>query len=161
MPSAVYQYEFKTDPSGGLNGVFRGTIAQNAAAQIDALLPPTLQDVNGQARFVISSLTIVSIQNLAWEIWIWRKAARNTLTAGVTSGGSDFVGRWTFAAGDAVQEAGTGDFVYYIDGLDIPYSDDDHSGKLHIDLINRSVTGKSSGDAGAVQVKVRGALPIY
>lgn len=157
MSAAIFQYEFKTDPTSQ----FRGAIAQNAAVALDLLLPPSLQDVKGTARFSIRSLTIASIQNLAWELWVWTSAARTNLTAGVTATGSTFLGRWTFAAGDAVQEAGTGDFVYYIDGLDIPYRDDDTSGKLHIDLINRSAVSKLANDPGAIIIKGRGAMPVY
>lgn len=157
MSAAVFQYSWATNPATQ----FRGTLAQNAGADLDLLLPPTLQGIGGTAWGSLRSLTIASIQNLAWELWIWTSATHSTLTAGVTASGTNWLGRWTFAAADAVQEAGTGDFVYYIDGLDIPYHDDDAAGKLHMTLINRSAAGKLANDAGAVQVKGRIANPVY
>lgn len=156
MSSAVYQYEFKTDPSTQ----FRAAIAQNAKTDLDFTLPPTLAGVNGDARSLLKSLTIVSIENLAWELWLWRSATHATLTGGVTAAGSNVIGRWTFAAGDGIQDV-TGDFIYYIDGLEIPVTDDDKTGKLHLSLVNRSVASKSANDAGAIQIKGRLAQPVY
>jgi len=155
--SAVYEYSFGTDPSTQ----FRGALAQNAGVDLDFLLPPTLQGINGTAWGTIKSLTIVSIQNLDWELWLWQSATHSTLTAAVTAAGSNWIGRWTFVAGDAVQKAGTGDFQYYIDGLDIPYFDADKAGKLHLTLLNRNAVSKLANDAGAVQVKGRIAQPVY
>lgn len=156
MSAAVYQYEWATDPSAQ----FRASIAQNAKSDLDLALPTTLAGVNGDARGSLRSLTIVSIQNLAWELWLWESATHSTLTAAVTAAGSNVIGRWTFAAGDGIQDI-SGDFIYYIDGLDVPYFDADKTGKLHLSLVNRSVTTKSANDAGAVQVKGRIAQPVY
>ncbi len=150
MPAANTQYEWKTDPTAN----FRAAIAQNAKTDLSLTLPPTLQGVNGNARSVLRSLTIASIQNLDWELWLWESATHAVLTGGVTAAGTNVVGRWTFAAGDGIQDV-TGDYIYYIDGLDIPYFDADNSGKLHMSLVNRSAASKSANDAGAIQVKGR------
>src|SRR6267142_3864452 len=112
MSAAVYQYEFKTDPTSQ----FRAAIAQNAKTDLDLVLPTTLKGVNGNAQGSLRSLTIASIENLAWEVWIWRSATHVTLTGAVTAPGTNVIGRWTFAAGDGIQDV-TGDFIYYIDGL--------------------------------------------
>jgi len=156
MSSAVFQYHWQTDPSTQ----FRAALAQNAKIDLDLLLPGTLQGVSGDTRGALKSLTIVSIENLAWELWLWRSATRKTLTAGVVSAGSNVIGRWSFAAADGIQDI-SGDFIYYIDGLDVPIVDDDKSGKLHLSLVNRSVATKTANDGGAVQVLGRIAQPVY
>jgi len=156
MSAAVYQYEWKTNPTTD----FRASIAQNAKVDFDLTLPTTLRGVNGDARGSLRSLTIASIENLAWELWIWTSATHVTLTGTVTAAGTNVLGRWSFASGDGIQDV-TGDFIYYIDGLDIPYVDDDKSGKLHMSLVNRSAASKSANDAGAIQIKGRIAQPVY
>lgn len=153
---ASFQYGFATDPSAQ----FRGALTTGSGADLDLVLPSSLKGINGNARAQLRSLTIISIQNLAWELWLWGSTTHTTLTAGVTSAGSNVIGRWTFAATDAVQDNNTGDFVYYIDGLDVPYVDLDNSGKLHLTLINRSVTSKLANDAGAIQVRGRLDQPL-
>lgn len=156
MSAAVYQYEWGTDPTTQ----FRGAIVQNNKIDLDYNLPTTLRGVNGDARGSLRSLTIVSIQNLAWEVWLWESTNHITLTGGVTVAGSNVIGRWTFAAGDGIQDV-TGDYIYYIDGLDVAYFDADKMGQLHLSLVNRSASSKLANDAGAVQVKGRIAQPVY
>jgi len=149
------QYTWSTDPLTQ----FRGTIAQNAGVDLDLAMsgaatvpnPTALAGVNGDCRGSLKSLTIVSVENLAWELILWEKAAHGTAVLGSVR----FIGRWTFIAGDAVRVAGAGDYYYYIDGLDVPIVDADNTGKLHLTLINRSAAGKSANDAGAIQVRGR------
>lgn len=136
---------------------FTGALATNAAETEDIALPGALAGVNGNARGEIRSITIISQQNLAWELEFWRSA-----THGATIDADKFIGRWTFAAVDGVQEAGAGNFRYYIDGLDIPYDDADGTGKLHISLVNRDAVAKlAQGAGGDVVVRTRIEPPVF
>ena len=65
-----------------------------------------------------------------------------------------FQSRWTFVTADGIRYAGTGQYYYYIDGLDIPYLDEDNSGELHLSLVNRSAGAKSAGSGGEVVVSI-------
>lgn len=154
--SVTSQYEWSSNPATQ----FRAAIAQNNKTDLDLLLPPTLQGINGNARGTITSLTIASIENLAWELWLWESATHATLTAAVVAAGTNVIGRWSFVAADALQDV-AGDWIYYIDGLDIPYFDADNTGKIHLSLVNRSAASKTANDAGAIQVKGRIAHPVY
>jgi hypothetical protein len=127
-----------------------GAIAQNAGVAYDLVLPSGLFGVNGNALTVIKSLQIVSVQNLAWELWVYKQAAGQQ-----SDPQSDqFAGFWSFAATDGKQIAGAGLFYYYIDGLEVPYRDLDFKGKLHMILVNRSVTSKNAGATGNIVVQV-------
>lgn len=139
---------------------FRDTLAQNAALYLDLLLPQSVT-AGRTARSRIHMISIESVENLAWELWFFRRAR----TGAETIGDSQFQGKWTFATGDAVRIGGAGLYYYYIDGLDIPYEvtdvlpdgqpdDADQRRFLHMALINRSAAGKSAGDAGAIRVQV-------
>lgn len=161
MSSAVYQYEFKTDPTAQ----FTAALAQNNGIDLDLLMsgnatppqPTALAGVNGDTRGNLKSLTIISVQNLAWELIAWESATHGTVAAGTVQ----FIGRWTFVASDGVQIGGAGDFYYYIDGLDEPLVDADKTAKLHFTLVNRSAVSKLANAAGAIQVRGRIAQPVY
>lgn len=149
------QYTFSTDSLTQ----FRGTLAQNAGVDLDLEMsgaatvpnPTALAGVHGDCRGNLKSLTVVSVENLAWELLLWEKSSHGTAVLGTVR----FIGRWTFTATDAVRIAGAGDYFYYIDGLDVPLVDGDGTGKLHLTLVNRSAAGKSAGDAGAIQIRGR------
>lgn len=129
---------------------FTGAIVQNASEQENIVLTPTLQGVNGTAQVFIRAIGIISDQNLAWELQFWSTDGFEDSNLDLDSN----VGRWTFQAADGVQIAGTGSYYYYIDGLSIPYYDDDHTGELHVSLVNRSATSKNAGATGEIVVKV-------
>lgn len=142
-----FQYEWKTDSTAQ----FRGSLAQNVGANLDLTVPGALAGIQGNCRGGLCSLTIISVENLAWELWLWESTTHGTVVLGTTS----VIGRWTFVAGDGIQIAGAGDYYYYVDGLNVPVVDSDNSGKLHLTLVNRSVASKSAGDSGAIQVRGR------
>lgn len=128
---------------------FTGALATNAVATYDLALTPALAGVGGSAKNLVRGITIISVQNLAWEIQL-RTSATNVSNDPNTD---VFLGRWSFAATDAVQNAGAGDWLYYVDGLAVPYRDDDHAGKLHLVLVNRSAAGKNAGATGYLVVR--------
>jgi hypothetical protein len=138
-------------PVSSVDGVdFTATLAQDAALAGDLALGGAL-GAGGVTAARIRGLVVISSDNLAWEIQVF----------GAHNGPSPdpnldrFLGRWTFATGDAVQIGGL--WYYYIDGLDIPYRDQDlgqHVGaginipQLHVRLVNRSAGAKTAYASG-------------
>jgi hypothetical protein len=136
---------------------FTGAIAQNAAEYESITLLGALAGINGNARGQVRSITVISDENLDWEILLFRKNTFGTADLDADS----FIGRWSFVAADAVRIAGAGSYYYYIDGLDVQYTDDDNTGRLHVALINRSAAAKTAGANGEVVLKVRLDPPAY
>jgi hypothetical protein len=140
---------------------FRGSLAQNAVATLNLAAPtgPGQTDgyldqglaAGGVVTARVRTITLVSIENLAWEIQLWGKD-----TFGTYSVLNDLVpfGLYTFQTGDGKRNAGAGPYIYYVSGLDIPYVDLDKSGELHLALVNRSAAAKTAGDAGALFVQL-------
>ena len=127
---------------------FTGAIAQNAQESEDILLPGTLASY---ARARLRSINIISDQNLSWEVWLF---AKDTFIADVADLDLLFPrGRWRFDSGDGAQIAATGPYYYYIDGLDLPYQDEDMTQELHVMLVNRSATGKNAGATGEIVIE--------
>lgn len=143
----AFQYNVRSDKDSH----FAGAIAQNAGEDESLSLPACLAGINGNARGSVRSLTIISDQNLAWEVNVWRSATHGTADIDTDK----WLGRWTFTAADGVQLAGSGSYLYYVDGLDIAYIDADNSGKLHLTLTNRSASAKNAGATGEVIVDIR------
>lgn len=106
------------------------------------------------ARCRITGITLVSVQNLDWRLWLWRKAAG----AGAGIGVDSAIGFWAFTAASAARIGAMGLYYYYIFGLDIPYTDEDDpndrpspSGRFHLGLQPTS-GAKLAGDAGMVKI---------
>ena len=114
----------------------------------------------------INGFSIVSTENLAWELWLFNSATN--LTSDPQTDG--LVGMWAFSAtmaggvGFTVTPAATGVanplFRYYINGNMIPYTDLDYNSgangigypKLHMRLVNRSAAAKTAGAGGALTI---------
>ena len=130
--------------------------AQNAMLTAD--IANDSVGAGGNVRSRIKSLMILSDQNLAWEVNFFGRNTYMTNQADLDL--VFFIGRYAFQAGDGLQIAATGPFIYYIDGLDIPYQDADgatppaHVGQLHIGLVNRSATSKNAGATGEVVLEI-------
>lgn len=142
---------------------FRATLAQNAALTLNLTMPPA-GSVAGDGfvdaglaagstvRGRLKAIGLISVENLAWEVWLW---SRDLYQAGVLlSGTLAPLGRWSFVTGDGARIAATGAYYYYKEGLDVAYEDLDRTGEVHLMLVNRSASGKSADDAGAVQVQL-------
>jgi hypothetical protein len=147
-----FQYEVKSTSTAHLTAA----ALVNVPVVADITLPGCLAGMNGNARNHVRSITIISQQNHAWELEFWRSA-----THGGTIDADTFIGRWTFDPGDATRESGTGNYRYYIDGLDVPYVDNDNSGKLHLSLIDRTAGKLAQGAGGDIVVKVRMEPPCF
>lgn len=148
----------RTDPATQ----FTGALAQNAVATLNITRPPTTGMAAGYldpglgagntVRSILRSVLIASVENLAWEIWLWGK---DTFNASTTNPAGEFPwGKKVFATGDAVRFAGAGLYYYYADGLYIPYQDLDQTGEIHLMLVNRSAASKSANANGAVLIQL-------
>ena len=144
-----------TDPSAQ----FRAAIAQNAAAYLDVALPEGLA-AGRAAKCRLRSLLIASVENIGWEVWLFRRSR----TGAEVIGDIQAVGFWTFTASMAVRIGGAGLYYQYVDGLDVPYEvtdvlatgapdDAGQRRNLHMALVAREA-GKSADDAGAVAVQM-------
>jgi len=152
---------------------FQRPILSDPATQfIEALAQDAISDnydlrcQERQHSFFIRAITIVAVQNLAYELWLFRSATNFTAAVGTDK----FIGVWQFAALTAGQPGftvgGGSLFRYYIDGLMVPYWDEDfgqsdgtpqgnqrgRNAFIHARLVNRSATGKNAGATGAVQL---------
>lgn len=153
----------RTDPATQ----FTAALAQNAALTLNLAQPVGTQvqgngyvdgglASGGSVRSRLRSIVIASVENLAWEVWLWGK---DTFNASLTDPAVVYpVGRWSFTANMGLQIAGAGLWYYYIDGLDQPYVDLDKTGEVHLMLVNRSAAGKSADTAGAILVQLNFAL---
>lgn len=127
---------------------FRDALAQNAALFLSL-------DVKGLALgqrvdALLRGIQIVSVENLSWEIWLFRNAQYNTTDCDTNKA----LGRWSFVAATAVRIAGAGLYNYYIEGLQVPVHDEDGTSKVHMALINRSAASKTAGDAGELAISL-------
>lgn len=135
--------------------------AQNTGLAADIVLTDAVRGiggdpirgvVGGNARNQVKSITIVSADNHAWELWAFSKAVR--YPADINS--NVFLGKWAFTTGQAAQDAGDGttSWYYYIDGNDIPLRDDDNTGKLHLTLIDRTAGGLTAGHKVCIELRL-------
>jgi len=128
---------------------FTGAIAQNAVARENIPMPQAIA-AGLRSRSRLKSITLLSDQNLDWEIWLF---SRSTTPLPTDVDANPFIGRWRFDIGDGVQISAAGPYYYYIDGLDVPYEDADEKGELHLGLVPRTAGGKSAGAAGEVSIR--------
>jgi len=132
---------------------YTDAIAQNASENENLALPTTMQAVANPLR--VTALSIISVQNLSWELWLFGSSAFQNTDFGV----DQFLGMWGFNAADArrVNSGTYAQYYYYIDGLNIPYVDRSATASvvpaLHTMLINRSVAAKIAGAMGNIVVQ--------
>ena len=106
----------------------------------------------------ITSLKILSIQNLNWRVEFYSRsldpfvAATRYVASAYPYENNALLGTVAFT-----KEAATGyatSYLYYTQSLKIPYIDEDGVGELHVSLKNENATSKLEGDAGAVHLMV-------
>lgn len=155
-----------TGPNASL---FAATLAQNAALNGRIALDEAV-GAGRAADCLIRAIRIVSVDNLAWEIWFWHNKLFQTPTP--TSPAERFAGKYAFTANQGTQIAGAGNFYYYVDGLRIPYVDDDghtdvnanlaNAGQvpsfLNVSIINRSAGAKTANGWFDIQVDLEDTL---
>lgn len=144
-------------PIRSLSTQFTEALVQDAiSANYNLGLPPQ------QPQVFINGFTIVSKENLSWELWLFDKATNLTSDPATDR----LVGMWQFPAiaaqqvGYTVTAGGVANtlFRYHVTGNMIPYLDADFGSNagsvpnLHLRLVNRSVAAKSADAAGAIQI---------
>ena len=161
MPLSAYQQPVQTDPATQFT---EALVTNDIGANVSLVLP-------GRTPYwFIRAFSIVSVQNLAWELWLFTSATN----LGGTVATEKFHSVWAFAALSAGPPADPGYavsagsppselFHYYVDGNMMPYYDADQPGaipqnaRLHVRLINRSGTAKIADDPGALLLTVYAA----
>lgn len=148
-----------SDPNYAVNlSLFTATLAQNAVLNGRVKLSEALA-AGRTGRCMIQAISVTSLDQLDWEFWFWRNSQFQQQTASPAA--EDFAGFWSFTVGggDGKRIAGTGLYYYYIDGLGIPYWDDDaqttlgqsglaasngqQGAYLNVSLVNRSAGAKT------------------
>ena len=125
-------------------------IAQDAGFDFDIPVPVAAGNNFGATRVRINSIIILSAENLAWEVWLWSKSARE----GAGYDADSWLGRWSFVTTtDAVRKTGDAIYRYFIPDLDIPYVDEDAAdgvntttGNLHLTIIPRGAAHVAGQD---------------
>lgn len=125
----------------------RSALAQNAGE--DLSLQVQSAAVGQRVDSIIRNITIVSVEDLNWELWFWGRNTFNEPTPDIDT----FIASWLFAVAGK-QIGGAGLYHFYVDGLYIPYKDLDQTSRIHMTLVCRSAAGKSAGDAGAIRVRL-------
>lgn len=129
---------------------FRSALAQNAGENLSLdLAAQKLATVGQRVDVLIKSIQIISTEDLQWELWFWGRNTFNTADPDTNT----FRGKWWFAVSGS-RIAASGLYIYYVDGLLIPYQDLDQTTKLHMTLVNRSAAAKSADAAGALRVQL-------
>ena len=127
-----------------------GAIVQNAGANETITVPWA----DAPLSLTLTGISVLSDQNLAWEFNFWNSALFGSSSNMDLDG---WIGLWGFAAADGQQIAATGNYRYYIDGLEIPLWNSSANGtstmqELYVSLVNRSATSKNAGATGEIVV---------
>lgn len=127
---------------------FLAPLAQNGF-QAESIEIPSAVSGGITARSYIRQVAVFSVQQLAWEVWIFRRGSFDLVTVDLLSP----LVRVRWAAADGLT-IGNGTLFNFLSAeLEIPYEDMDGHGKLHLLLQNRSPTAKLAGAAGAVVIR--------
>jgi hypothetical protein len=146
-------YPVQTDPT--LH--FTDAIAQNAGELEHVRLEETIA-AGRHCRSIIRHLTILSTQQLAWEVVLLNRRA----ALGTTLAASGFLSAYRFTASEGKLYTGSAWYHYFAANVDLPYNDLDfenvalsaieRGGNLHLLLVNRSPISKLAGTAGALRL---------
>ena len=127
-------------------------LAQHAATPMNLLygVPP----INSR-QYYIRAIAVLAKENFGPELNFFSTADGNTTDPATNT----FLSKFGFLSSMGEQIGATGIWNYYVDGLAIPYRDDDTINtvtppSLHVILQNISATAKSADGAGAVTVTV-------
>lgn len=135
-------------PVRGLGTVnFLEALAAGAASAVNALHAPPI----GSRRFLIRAVSVVSVQNLGMIFQFY--AAVAGVTANVDT--NRFVSSFGFVAGQGVRYNSTGLYLYYVDGLSIPYYMDGSGNAVNPPTLNvvlqiQGATAKLANADGAI-----------
>lgn len=99
----------------------------------------------------IESITLLSQQRLTWDVLFY---TRDTFNANADFDLQTWVARQRLPAAQGVQVGGAGLFLYDVNGLKLPYTDQAATLELHVGLVNRSPLAKIAGVGGQVVLQV-------
>lgn len=103
-------------------------------------------------RSILKAVRILSVQNLDWEIELYRSAVG---IGGAVIDAESFMGAVSFVVADGKKDTGDTYFEYYRDGIAIPYEDTDMAGQVHIRLVNHAAaTAKIAGASGGIVIEL-------
>ncbi len=107
---------------------------------------------------IIESVSLQSDQNLAWDVILFAKASTDDTNLDL----DEFVDLFRFSKVDGIQVAAANQFYYpsLSNHMSIAYKDNDLTGKIHVGLVNRSVTAKNTGATGEVKIRIT-VRPIF
>ena len=144
---------------------FRENIVPLASAYADIALAAGTESTLGPHKCIISSVRIISVQDLAWRVEFWGKSY-SVHTASSYGDPSQLIGwsdhldstdnipaNWTGIHTTTATRFGTM-YASFITGLNIPYEDRQGTGRLHINLVNQGTAAKSAGDVGLIHLRV-------
>lgn len=134
---------------------FTGALATNAM-ELETIGSATVTDSNRvpTLRSIIQRVTVISDQNLDWDVMLFRNTF--ALPLPVDADLHPLVEWIEFEVGDGVQVGAAGLFMYTWTGMDVPYWNTDAPGQIHVGLINRNAVAKNAGAAGEVVVELQG-----
>jgi len=127
---------------------FNSTLAQHEAENV-AIAMPTDWVIAGIYKLVISEMMVQTDQtDLDLELIFWRNDSYNTGDMDTAK----VVARVTLAAVDATDQIAGANQFFYANPLvqSIEYTDETHSGKIYVTLINRDATKKNTAAEGTI-----------
>jgi hypothetical protein len=135
---------------------FTEVLAVGAASALYAL--PGLPPVNSR-RYAIRSISIKSVQQLGMIFQFYAAAAAASATS-VDPDANKFVSSVGFVSGQGVRYNNAGLYLYYVDGLDIPYYMEGSGNTVAAPTLNvvlqiQGATAKLAAAAGALQATFR------
>jgi hypothetical protein len=119
----------------------------------------------GPTKSFITTLEVIAKQDLDWRVEFYKKTYSSVINTasyfpsnliGFVNllGSSDNLPSSWPAGHFAVATTYGTMFVWFLQGLSIPYEDRDGVGQLHVNLVNQSGTAKSTGTAGYLWLRV-------
>ena len=127
---------------------FTGGLAQNAI-ESESIDFPTDWDQLSIDRCLIEGISLQADQALEWDIYVWGTDDYNSADLDA----AELVDQINYPSTSGKRIAGAGQYFYASPTLEIPYRDENNTSKLHISLVNRSVTAKNAGATGEVVVR--------
>jgi hypothetical protein len=93
-------------------------------------------------RLLIIGLVLQASQNNEYDVIFWRTSSHDNTDLDLDKS----LGYVNFSETDGKQVAGTNQYRYPSENLKIFYRDEDQSNKIHVGLVNRSITTKEASD---------------
>jgi hypothetical protein len=140
------------EPNGYVVRSLEATHYREALAQ-HAMEVETFEETHGVRSQPgnIRRITILSDQNLDWDIMLFRSRPEAVLT---DLDALEPCGIVNFTVADGVRIAGAGPYIYVKDDINIRYAAKLGRAEMYVGLINRNAAAKSAGDAGSVVVEI-------